>query len=186
MSRGDQPVADLMQKRVSTRDKFVPTFRVEPHPALIAHDPVEAHAGRSFDNTGQSERFGNGDHAAPVQEHVDVEEHAHRHAGALGRTRQGFDRSRVVCRDHDVGELRQPGDAGELRLVDHLVGDQHIVDAGGDHDLGLPHRRAGHAHRELAQLTLRQLRGAMGLHMRAHGLSGALQQLVHRVDVGVE
>ena len=81
---------------------------------------------------------------------------------------------------------RQLDDALQLRLVDHLVGDEHVVDAGHHHDLGLPDRRARHADRGVTELPLCQLGSPVGFHMWADGLPGSSQQVRQRGDVGIE
>ena len=82
--------------------------------------------------------------------------------------------------------MGQRHEAHDLGRIDHLVGDEDVVEAGLDHGLRFADRGTREARHRAAQLASRQFGGAMGLDVRSHGLARALQEGRHGRHVRLE
>ena len=121
-----------------------------------------------------------------MQQHVHIDQDTQGHATRLGLPSQRAHRVRVVSGDGDLRAAREICHTGQLAFVHHLIGDHHVVDACGDHRLGLANRRARHAARGPAKLALRELGRAMRLDVGPQGLAAVSEHRLHSRHIGLE
>ena len=150
----------------------------------MGHDPAELEIVSAHDIRRDIDQVARID-ADPVHPAVDLDHHAD---GAADRLRElaigGGHRLGI----RDQGQRRaaqQRCDALELAPARQGIGQEHIGDAAGDHDLGFRGRRAADAHGACRQLALRHGCALMRLDMRAQGQLFAPRQPRHARDIGL-
>ena len=134
-------------------------------------------------------------HAAAALADVDFDVHVDHRAGQHHGLGQPLDAFAAVHRDGQapparVQLVRQRRHAAQLGHAEHLVADQHVVDAAGAQRLGLGHGLRAQAHCAGLQLQAPEQRALVRLAVRAQAqavLGGefdhALQVAVDRVEI---
>src|SRR3954470_7868470 len=91
--------------------------------------------------------------AAPPRAYVDLDVDIEFDAFSARRFGKCWDLRSMIDTNADPRTLGQPSQAGEFLPPDHLVRDEHVLDAALDHCFGFGHLLAAHAHRSGLDLS---------------------------------
>ena len=154
--------------------------------AVVGLETVEPQPVGGHDLGGQRHGLRARPHAAAVLADVDLDEHPEGDAAALRGLGGQRDPLARVDAQADLRALGQRSEPRRLAVVDDLVGQQHVIDPGGDERFGLGHRLAAHADRAGLDLTMGDRRALVRLAVRAQRDADGAARQCHGVHVVVE